>query len=317
MSETARIGYQGVKGSYSYRACAQYFPGGNYRGFRTFFDAVQAVNDGTVDYAMIPVENSTAGRVMEVYNLLPESNLHIIGEYMLPIHHCLLIPRRAFRGAPEEGMSVDDIVAWKESPLSAQEMAAAFGEVREVHSHPQALAQCARFLQKKLPLAAAKSLDDTAGAARGIINRTNAEIAAIASKEAAEIYDMEVLAENIEDVPDNTTRFLILAREALPPESVAAPALTTLLFEIRHEPGSLFRALRVFEKHGINMTKLETYMSGRGGRHPAFYVDIGVNLLAPRWKTALDEFKQETETLRVMGAYPASPDRGSSFLAVA
>lgn len=122
MSEKITVSYQGVKGSYSYQASSEFFPEANYRGHRSFYSAIQAVHQGRADYAMIPVENSTAGRVMEVYNLLPESGLHIVGEYLLPISHRLMIPFKSFRGAPPRGtMTTEEIIAWKKSPLSEEE----------------------------------------------------------------------------------------------------------------------------------------------------------------------------------------------------
>ncbi|AEP09920.1 prephenate dehydratase family protein [Micavibrio aeruginosavorus ARL-13] len=314
-----RVSYQGIKGSFSYRACSEYFPDGYYQGYRGFQDALSAVENGDVDFAMIPVENSTSGRVMEVYNLLPESGLFIVGEHMVPIHHCLMIPRKAFRGAPPENMTTKDIVAWKESDLSAEEVAVALSSIREVRSHPQALSQCRKFMADNLPRASAKEYYDTAGAARAIANFMSPDIAAIASEDAADLYNMTILQKNIEDVDMNTTRFLVLAREPLAAGALSGPAISSILFETAHKPGALFRVLNVFERHNIDMTKLETYMAGPARPNPTFYVDVGANMADPAMKPVLDEFAGHTAAMRIMGCYPASDLRGhgNPFLPVA
>ena len=289
----------------------------NYRGYRSFYSAIQAVHLGEADYAMIPVENSTAGRVMEVYNLLPESDLHIVGEYLLPINHRLMIPFKSFRGAPPRGtMTTEEIIAWKKEPLTDQEKSLAMTSIREVRSHPQALEQCRKFIKANLPNATIRSVNDTAISIRDIASSTDRSVAAIASRSAGEIYHSIILAEDIEDIKNNTTRFLILAKEPVDKNEIGDKSITTLLFETSHEPGSLYKMLRVFEENGVSLTKLETYMSGAARPNPAFYIDVGTNLLAPDKKQVLDALKDHTRNLQVLGVYNASDKRGdgSSFL---
>lgn len=318
MSEPLSISYQGNTQSYSYTAATDYFPGASLRSYRTFMAAVQAVKEGDADAAVIPVENSTAGRVTEVYNILPESGLSIMGEYLLPIKHSLMVPMRAFRSVPPAGLEGDALLAWKNSPLSEDEKQKAMAGIKEVHSHPQALAQCRKYLHAKLPKADPVEVGDTAGAARDLTLRETADIAAIASRRAADFYHMAVLDDDIADVSDNMTRFLILSKTPREAGAVAGPALTTILFETQHKPGALLGVLQVFQKHGIDLTKLETYMSTATRPNPTFYVDVAANLNAPNMKAAMDEFTEHAQNITVMGCYPASPLRGqgNNFLPV-
>lgn len=313
MPENLRIGYQGVRGSYSHEASINVFPESQTRGYKSFVEAFKATEAKQVDYAVIPVENSSAGRVMEVYNILPDSQLSIVGEYLLPIHHCLMIPRKAFRGVPPHGMvGQDQIIAWKQSPLTEQERENAFKDIKQVQSHPQALNQCLRYLAQKIPNAIKKDGGDTAGSAREIVTRQDCEIAAIASKNAAEIYDLEILEENIEDIQDNTTRFLVLSRAPLSGEALQAATMTTILFETGHQPGALLNALQVFKDHDVTLTKLETYMSGAVRENPTFYVDVGAGVQDERMEKALKSFEKVVKSIHIMGSYPASKTRGKS-----
>lgn len=167
-----------------------------------------------------------------------------------------------------------------------------------------------------MPNVIISSANDTAISIRDIASSTDRSVAAIASRSAGEIYHSIVLAEDIADIKNNTTRFLVLAKEALAQEEIGEKALTTLLFETSHEPGSLYKALRVFEENDVSLTKLETYMSGAARPNPAFYIDVGTNLLAPDKKTVLDALHGHTHNLQVLGVYTASETRGggSSFL---
>lgn len=312
MAEPLNISFQGHTESYSYTAASEFFPGANLRSYRSFMAAVQAVHDGEVSAAVIPVENSTAGRVTEVYNILPESGLHIIGEYLLPIRHSLMVPLRAFRTVPPPGLSGEALVAWKSSPLSDEEKQKALSLIKEVHSHPQALAQCRKYLHERLPKANQVEVADTAGAARTITLRESADVAAIASRRAAKFYHMAVIEEDVADVKDNMTRFLILSATPLDPQNVTGPALTSLLFETRHEPGALLHALEVFERNGINLTKLETYMSSATRPNPTFYVDVAANMAADNMVAAMADFQNYAQNITVMGCYPASRERGNN-----
>ena len=145
-----KISYQGLPGSYSHQACEECYPNMTYNPYRSFYDALMSVHEGKSDYAILPVENSAAGRVMEVYNLLPEANLHIIREHLILINHCLMVPGRVFRGTLPTNTKKEDIAAWKNAPLSQEEKDYAFSHIKEVHSHPQGIAQCRKYIKAKL-----------------------------------------------------------------------------------------------------------------------------------------------------------------------
>ena len=317
-AETVKISYLGIPGSYSHQACIEYFPGGRYEGLKKFGSALKAVSEGDTDFAIIPIENSSAGRVAEVYSLLPSVGLHIVGEYLLPIHHCLAVPKSALRGRLPREMDGPEAIAWKNSPLTDKEKAAALATIKEIRSHSQALMQCAGFIEKHLPQAITEADFDTATAAQFISNREDCKIAAIASKHAAAIYNLLTLGESIEDDVHNMTRFLIFSREALDPAKIKGPALTTILFQTNHKPGALLSALKAFADNKVNLTKLETYMVNQDRPYPTFYVDVGASMAHPNMKAALEEFKKYTNNYRVLGCYPASAVRGdrNSFLPV-
>ena len=317
--DTLKVSYLGITGSYSHKASIDCFPNAHYTGLKKFSDVLRGAARGDVDYAVIPVENSTAGRVTEVYNLLPEVDLHIVGEYLLPIHHCLVIPYKSYRGFLPHEMSSMEAVAWKKSPLTTEEKKEALTRIKEVHSHPQALMQCAGYLSKHAPKAATIVDFDTATAARNITKREDCKIAAIASIEAARAYNLLVIDENIEDIVDNMTRFLIFGKKPLDPATVAEPALTSLIFETGHKPGALMEALGVFAKHGVNMLKLETYMLSAGRDNPKFYVDIVGGEDKANVKAALSEFDDKGLSYNSLGSYEASKARGknNSFLPAA
>lgn len=312
-----KIAYLGIRGSYSYQACAEYFPGAAYKGYGKFEEAFTAVESGAADYAMIPIENSTAGRVAEVYNCLPTTTLKIVGEHLLPIHHCLMVPLKAFRSTVPPRIREEDILAWKTSGLTEDEKKAALASIREVQSHAQALMQCSSFLAKMLPNAKTTAVLDTATAARGLSQNQHCEIAAVGSGYAADTYSMAVLAENIEDDAANMTRFLVFAREPLK-EKIDGPALTSILFATSHKPGSLYGVLKAFADEGITLTKLETYMLNQKRPKPTFYVDVGASQDSAQMKTAFERFKANCEDYAILGSYPASAERGkqNGFLPV-
>jgi prephenate dehydratase len=315
--EILKIGYLGIRGSYSYQASMDCFPDAAYAGYRKFEEVFGAVESGEVDRVLIPVENSIAGRVTEVYNCLPATKVSIIGEYLLPIRHCLMIPMGAVRGLVPPHVPEKDVLDWKHAPLTADERIAAYRGIREVQSHAQALMQCAGFLEKTVPGANTVPVEDTATAARALSQRDDGRIAAIGSRFAAELYNLAVLAEDIEDDPANTTRFLIFSREPVT-DAIEGPALTSILFAIRHEPGSLLGALEAFAEEGISLTKLETYMLNQRRPRPTFYVDVGAAQNSPGMQRALQRFKAHCEEVRVLGSYPASSARGkmNGFLPV-
>lgn len=224
-----KIAYQGEPGANSDIACRAVFPDFTPLPRATFEDVLTAVTDGAADYAMIPIENSLAGRVADIHALLPTAGLYIIGEYFLPIHFQLL----GIKGARIE-------------------------DLKSVYSHVHALGQCRKII-RKLNLVAHIS-GDTAGSAKEVAEWRDATKAALAPALAADIYGLDILAADVEDAKHNTTRFVILAREPRWPAVGAGPAVTTFVFRVRNVPAALYKALGGFATNGVNMTKLESYM---------------------------------------------------------
>lgn len=272
-----RIAFQGAFGANSDMACRAVYPGEETVPCLGFDDAFNAVCEGKADLAMIPVENSVAGRVADVHRLLPSGGLHIIGEHYQPIEHHLL----AIKGTKLE-------------------------DIKRVESHVQALAQCQKWLKSRgiQPVVHA----DTAGAAEEVSQRGDKTVAAIASDLAGEIYGLESLATNIADGPKNTTRFLILSRDA----TEAAPetdCITTLVFRVRSVPAALYKALGGFATNGINITKLESYLVDGNFTAAQFYVDVEGHPQDTRLRLALEELAFFAHEVKILGVYPAAPFR--------
>ncbi len=307
-----KVTYQGVIGCFSSITCEEVFPTAIHRSCVSFGDAMQSVCLGDADLAVLPVENSTAGRVTEVYGLLPESSLSIIGEYFLPIHHCLMMPTKFVRGLPPQNVSEDELLEWKRSKPTQAEIEKAFNSISEVRSHPQGLSQCKDFLRSNLPNARQRESWDTAGAARDLAQEMTPNIAVIAPI-AAVRYGMTILRENIEDDKGNTTRFLFLRSTPLAKEEITLPCLTTLVFTTKHEAGALVKALEIFQENQINMTKLETYMTGIHHSEPVFYVDVAMNQFDEIGKKTLSELKEKTMSLEILGTYGTSLSRWETF----
>lgn len=269
---------------------------------------MQSVLNDEADIAVIPVENSVAGRVMEVYNMLPAIGLSIIGEYFMPIHHCLMMPTRFVRGLPPQNLNEEELLEWKRRAPSEKELNEALSRICEVRSHTQGLAQCQQYLKKYLPNARLRETWDTADAARDLAQKPLAGVAVLAPKEAVR-YGMTLLAENVEDTTNNTTRFLFLRKKPLTAEDVPGDALTTLVFQTKNEAGALVEVLDVFRKNGINMTKLETYMTGSHHEQPVFYVDLEMNRFNEKGKKTLKEVYDVSKDVQVLGTYPVSFQR--------
>ena len=232
-----KIAFQGEPGANSHIAIAEAYPDAEPLPCPTFEDALAAITSGEADLGMIPIENSVAGRVADIHHLLPQSGLFIVGEYFLPIHHQLMAPRGA-----------------------------KLGDVKTVESHVHALGQC-RNIIRKLKIKPIVS-GDTAGSARIVAERGDKSCASIASKLAADIYGLDILAEDVEDETHNTTRFVVLAREANWAKQGSGPLVTTFVFRVRNLPAALYKAMGGFATNGVNMTKLESYMvDGRILRH--------------------------------------------------
>jgi prephenate dehydratase len=273
----ATIAFQGELGAYSHQACHDARPDHAPLPCATFEDAIEAVREGRADLAMLPVENSTYGRVADIHSLLPHSGLHIVEEAFVRVHINLL----ALPGT-------------------------ALGDVRVAQSHTVLLGQCRDFLAKHgiRPRVGA----DTAGSARQIAQAGDPSEAALASEMAGEIYGLEVLARHIEDHDRNTTRFLIMEREPRRPAPGSGPIKTTFVFRVRNIPAALYKAMGGFATNGVNMTKLESYMVDGRFTATQFYADIEGHPDDPPVARALEELRYFTSSLDILGVYPADPD---------
>ena len=272
-----RIAFQGVLGAYSDLACRAAYPGSATLPCPSFEAAMAALRDGQCDLAMLPCENSLAGRVPDIHRMLPDSGLFVVGEHFQRVEHCLLAPKGA-----------------------------SLATLKRAHSHPVALGQVLRLL-KDMSLTPVIEAD-TAGAAALIAERGGVEDAAIASELAAEIYGLDVLARHIEDHKNNTTRFLVMSRHA-DHSRRADRMVTTFTFRVRNIPAALYKAMGGFATNGVNMTKLESYMVGGTFTATEFYADIEGHPDDANVKRALEELDYFTHEHAILGVYPASPDR--------
>ncbi|MDE2006686.1 MAG: prephenate dehydratase [Rhodospirillales bacterium] len=275
---TAPIAFQGMAGAYSDLACRTAYPGVPTLPCESFEAAIAAVREGAAGLAMLPCENSLAGRVPDIHHLLPGSGLFVVGEHFQRVEHCLLAPR----GAGIAGL-------------------------KRAHSHPVALGQVRRFL-KEAGLAPVVEAD-TAGAARLVAEWNRPEEAAIASALAAEIYGLEILRHNVEDEDHNTTRFYVMAPRPRTPAADAGAMVTTFVFRVRNVPAALYKALGGFATNGVNMTKLESYMLGGAFTATQFLCDVDGHPEQPPLRRALEELSFFSSEVRVLGVYPAAPFR--------
>jgi prephenate dehydratase len=273
-----RIAYQGEPGANSDAACRAVVPGLEPLPCQTFEDAFDAVETGRAELAMIPVENSIAGRVADIHHLLPESGLHIIGEYFMPIHFQLMVV---------PGTRLD--------------------QVRTVRSHSHALGQCRRIVREHGWNGVVA--DDTAGAAREVAELADPTIAALAPRLAAELYGLEIVAEDVEDEHHNTTRFLVLSREPREPALGEGQMITSFVFRVRNVPAALYKAMGGFATNGVNMTKLESYQLGGTFFATQFYADVEGHPKDASLALALEELAFFSTHVRVLGTYPAHPFR--------
>jgi prephenate dehydratase len=305
--EQLTVGYLGLAGSYSHQAAEAIFPGAAAVGYARFDQVLANAEAGKTAYAVIPVENSVAGRVTEVYRLLLSTNLHIVAEHLERISHCLI-------GNPGwlQSLGFHDVQGGLHE-LPDDDLAAVCNKCEGIVSHPQAIMQCRSFIEKYLDHATVLEAADTASAVKRVAREhASQRILAISSQKAAEIYGAVVLKANIEDVANNATRFLVLSRQENKgvPRQKDAAWITTILFETKHEPGALIHALGAFSTRGINLTKLETYMASSSLRQPTFYVDIGSPIDDDAMRLAMADFSKQVERYRVLGSYPASSARG-------
>jgi prephenate dehydratase len=274
------IVFQGEPGANSHIACKEAFPEYTPVPCPTFEDALNAVAAGDVDLGMIPIENSLAGRVADIHHLMPTAGLHIVGEWFLPIRNQLMAPP----GATLKGL-------------------------KSVESHIMALGQCRNFIRKlgiKTIVAA-----DTAGAAREVAERGDKTRAAVASRLAAEIYGLDILAEDIEDEAHSTTRFVVLSREAGRAAHGNGLTITTFIFQVRNIPAALYKALGGFATNGVNMTKLESYMIEGSFSATQFYADVEGHPEDRSLKLALEELAFFSTNFKILGVYPAHPFRAT------
>lgn len=271
-----RISFQGELGAYSHEACRQKFPDYEAVPCYGFEEAIAAVHDEKADLAMLPVDNSTHGRVADIHRLLPESGLHIVGEHFLRVHAQMM-------GVP--GSSIE--------------------QIKTAVSHPVLLTQVKNYLRSKgiKPVIGA----DTAGSARTVAEAADPTQGALGSAVSAEIYGLEILEAEVEDFHHNTTRFLVCSREPARPSS--NHVMTSFVFRVRNIPAALYKAMGGFATNGVNMVKLESYMLDGSFTATQFYADIEGDQHDPNVVLALEELDYFTDYLSILGSYDAAPFR--------
>lgn len=277
VQQKAKIAFQGDYGANSDTACRNMFPNMEPLPCATFEDAFSALESGVAELAMIPIENTLAGRVADIHHLLPRSPLHIIGEYYLPIHFQLMVLPKA-----------------------------KLQEIKTVHSHIHALGQCRNIIKKNGWKAVVAG--DTAGAAKFIAEKGDPSMAALAPFLAADLYGLDILEKNVEDSSDNVTRFIVLSREPRYPtyNEKDKNIVTSILFRVRNVPAALYKALGGFATCGINVTKLESYQLDGQFKATQFYIDLEGHPENHLVHLALEELKFFSSELRIVGVYQGS-----------
>ncbi len=275
---TTLIAFQGAPGAYSDLCCRKVYPDRTTLPCETFADVFAAVREGRASLAMIPIENSVAGRVADIHHFLPDSGLHIIAEHFQRVEHALLAPK---------GAALDDLT--------------------RVHSHVHALSQCRKLIEA-LGLRAEVHAD-TAGAAADVAETGDPGQAAIASTLAAEIYGLDVLKTNIEDAEHNTTRFVVMAPDPAWPEPGAGRAMTSFIFQVRNVPAALYKVLGGFASNGVNMVKLESYMVDASFTSTQFYAEVEGHPEQANVKLAFEELDFFSRSVTILGVYPENPFR--------
>jgi len=270
------IAYQGVEGAYSHLACKKAFPSSITIACDSFCDAMKLVESGTANLAMIPVENSTAGRVEEIYRLIPKLALYIVEEHFEPVNHCLL----GVKGSTKES-------------------------IKYVSSHPQALAQCHNNITKLNIKALAKF--DTAGSAEEVSKKNDPIYAAIASNLAAKLYNLEILDDKFGDLKGNVTRFIILSKEmSTPMYKKGEEYITSLIFQVRDIPAALYKALGGFATNSVNLIKLESYSLPGSLQSSQFHIDIDAHPDEKNLKLAIEELAFFAKEIKYLGIYKKS-----------
>lgn len=272
------IAFQGLPGAYSNLACRAAFPALATLPCASFEDMFASVREGRARLAMVPIENSVAGRVADIHHLMPESGLHIIGEHFQRVNHQLL----GIKGAT-------------------------IADLKTASSHIQALSQCRNNLRALgiKPVVHA----DTAGAAAEVAAKGDRSMGAIASTLAAETYGLEILKADMEDAEHNTTRFVVMAQEPIDPDPNMGPIVTSFIFKVRSVPAALYKALGGFATNGVNITKLESYILDGHFSSAQFYADIDGHPDQRPVRLALEELSFFSREVRILGVYPASPFR--------
>ena len=267
--------FQGVSGAFSELAGKKVFSSADSISCKTFEEMFESVRNDKADRAIVPIENSRAGRIADTQRLIPNSQLKIVGEFFLEVHHCLMAP---------QGTKLENII--------------------RVHSHEQAIAQCRENLiklNKEMIVAA-----DTAGAAKLVSEWNNKEDAAIASKLAAKIYNLDIIDPNFQDAQSNVTRFLIMSKEMESFDKDEKNLITTIIFKVRSIPAALYKTLGGFASNGVNLTKLESYVHPQGFDVAQFYIDFEGHPEDSSVKLALDEMKFFCEEINILGVYKSS-----------
>lgn len=275
---SSNIAFQGELGAYGHQACADARPNFSPLPCETFDDAIESVRKGDADLGMIAVENSTYGRVADVHSLLPESSLHIVDEVFVRVHVNLLVKPGAQLAA-----------------------------IKTAYGHPVILPQCAGFLRENLITGRATS--DNARAAREVSEGDDLTVGALASELAADIYGLDIIARHIEDADNNTTRFLVMAREPDYKKRGNHGMMTSFVFRVRNIPAALYKAMGGFATNGVNMIKLESYMVGGSFKATQFYAEIEGHPDDRNVQLALEELSYFTDHLHLMGVYPAAAKR--------
>ena len=277
-SSTKLFSFQGVNGAFSELAGKKIYPSANSISCKTFEEMFECVQEGRAERAIVPIENSRAGRIADTQRLIPNSQLKIVGEYFLKVKHCLIAPK---------GASIESI--------------------QRIHSHEQAIAQCRDNiirLNKEMKIEA-----DTAGAAKLIAEWNNKEDAAIASELAAQIYNLDIIDSNFQDTSYNITRFLVMSKDLINFDKDTPDLIVTLVFRVRSIPAALYKSLGGFASNGVNLTKLESYVHPQGFNVAQFYIDFEGHPEAAPVKLALEEMKFFCEEINILGVYKASDFR--------
>jgi len=279
MLKKTKVAYQGVSGAYSHLACLNHF-GSNIICIEndTFEDAMELVENNEADFALIPIENKTAGRVDEFYGLIPNMKLQIVGEHYQKIEHCLLSVK---------GSSLSNIVS--------------------AYSHPQGLAQCRNTLQQLQINPIAQF--DTAGSAKEVSKIGDKSLSAIASSLAGEIYGLDTIKPNIQDQKDNFTRFIVLSKEKVLKIKKDKPCVTSIIFQVSNVSSALYKALGGFAKNHVNILKIESYISLQTLKDSSFHIDVDASIQSEALQDALFEVKKFTKELKILGTYEKNPLR--------